>query len=70
MILAGTIASVKSISPKKFILYEDAELLVVNKPAGMPVLPDGWENAAPYLVKLLEEQFGMQASARTQQATT
>jgi 23S rRNA-/tRNA-specific pseudouridylate synthase len=38
------------------ILYEDEHLLVVNKPAGLPVLPDGWEEDAPYLVKLLEEQ--------------
>jgi RluA family pseudouridine synthase len=58
MILAGTIARVISTSIKKLILHEDAELLVVNKPAGMPVLPDGWEKDAPYLVKLLEEEFG------------
>ena len=58
MILAGTIARVNSISAEKLILHEDAELLIVNKPAGMPVLPDGWEKDAPYLVKLLEEQFG------------
>ncbi len=42
----------------KLILHEDADILIVNKPAGMPVLPDGWEKDAPYLVKLLEEQFG------------
>jgi RluA family pseudouridine synthase len=36
------------------ILYEDASLLVVDKPAGLPVLPDGWEPDAPYLVKMLE----------------
>lgn len=40
------------------ILYEDEHLLVVNKPAGLPVLPDGWEEDAPYLVKALEEQYG------------
>jgi RluA family pseudouridine synthase len=40
------------------ILYEDASLLVVDKPAGLPVLPDGWEQGAPYLVKSLEEQYG------------
>jgi len=58
MILAGTIARVSSISTKKLILHEDADLLIINKPAGMPVLPDGWEKDAPYLVKLLEEQYG------------
>jgi RluA family pseudouridine synthase len=40
------------------ILYEDAYLLVVDKPAGLPVLPDGWEQEAPYLVRSLEEQYG------------
>src|SRR5574341_1752398 len=40
------------------ILYEDQHLLVVNKPAGLPVLPDGWEKDAPYLVKMLEEKYG------------
>lgn len=40
------------------IIYEDEYLLIVDKPAGLPVLPDGWEKDAPYLVKLLEERFG------------
>lgn len=40
------------------ILYADLALLIVNKPAGLPVLPDGWEPDAPYLVRLLEQQFG------------
>jgi RluA family pseudouridine synthase len=39
------------------VLYQDSEILVVNKPAGLSVLPEGWEPAAPYLVKTLEEQF-------------
>jgi RluA family pseudouridine synthase len=40
------------------ILYEDDYLLIVDKPAGLPVLPDGWEKDAPYLVKMLEEKYG------------
>jgi RluA family pseudouridine synthase len=40
------------------LIYSDDALLVVNKPAGLPVLPDGWEKDAPYLVKQLDEQFG------------
>ena len=40
------------------IIYEDTYLLVLDKPAGLPVLPDGWEKDAPYLVKMLEEEFG------------
>ncbi len=37
-------------------LYEDEYLLVVDKPAGLSVLPDGWEKDSQYLVKILEEQ--------------
>lgn len=40
------------------ILYEDAHLLVLDKPAGLSVLPDGWEKDSQYLVKMLEEQYG------------
>ena len=40
------------------IIYQDEHIIVLNKPAGIPVLPDGWEKNAPYLVKMLEEKFG------------
>ena len=40
------------------IIYEDEYLLLVDKPAWLPVLPDGWEKDAPYLVKMLEEEYG------------
>lgn len=40
------------------VIYEDRYLLVLEKPAGLPVLPDGWEPEAPYLVRSLEESFG------------
>jgi RluA family pseudouridine synthase len=40
------------------IMYEDQHLLIVDKPAGLPVLPDGWEKDAPYLVQMLEEEYG------------
>jgi RluA family pseudouridine synthase len=40
------------------ILYEDKHLLVIDKPAGLSVLPDGWEKVSQYLVKMLEEQYG------------
>jgi len=39
-------------------LYKDEHIIVINKPAGLPVLPDGWEKDAPYLVKMLEEEHG------------
>ncbi len=38
------------------ILLIDEQIIVVNKPAGLPVLPDGWEPDAPYLLKMLEEK--------------
>ena len=40
------------------ILHLDSHILVLSKPAGIPVQPDGWEPDAPYLLKLLEEQHG------------
>lgn len=40
------------------IIHADQAVLVVNKPAGLAVLPEGWDKDAPYLVKMLEEQFG------------
>ena len=40
------------------IIHEDNQIIVVNKPAGLSVLPDGWEKDSDYLVKKLEEQFG------------
>jgi RluA family pseudouridine synthase len=39
------------------ILYEAEHFLVVDKPAGLSVLPDGWEKDSQYLVKILEEQY-------------
>ena len=40
------------------IIHRDNHILVINKPAGIPVLPDGWDKDAPYLVKMLEEEHG------------
>jgi RluA family pseudouridine synthase len=40
------------------ILHIDEHIIVVNKPAGLPVLPDGWEKDSEYLVKMLEEKYG------------
>lgn len=39
------------------IIHKDKDILVINKPADLPVLPDGWDKDAPYLVKMLEEKF-------------
>jgi RluA family pseudouridine synthase len=40
------------------ILHEDQYLMIVEKSAGLSVLPDGWEKDSEYLVKMLEEKFG------------
>jgi len=39
------------------ILFEDSDILVVDKPAGISVLPDGWDKSSPFLTKLLEASF-------------
>ena len=40
------------------LLHLDEHILVLDKPAGLPVLPDGWDREAPYLKKMLEEEYG------------
>jgi len=40
------------------ILHLDEHIIVINKPAGLAVLPDGWEKDSQYLVKILEEEHG------------
>lgn len=40
------------------VLFSDEQILVINKPADLSVLPEGWEKDTPYLVKLLEEKYG------------
>lgn len=39
------------------IVYSDPHILIVNKPADLSVLPEGWDKSAPYLVQMLEKQF-------------
>jgi RluA family pseudouridine synthase len=40
------------------ILFEDELIVVVNKPAGLPTLQDGWSPEAPFVKKKLEEKIG------------
>ncbi len=40
------------------IIHEDQYLIVLDKPAGLSVLPDGWEKDSEYLVKMFEEAYG------------
>lgn len=40
------------------IIHGDDYLIVLDKPAGLSVLPDGWEKDSQYLVRLLEDRYG------------
>ncbi len=40
------------------LLWEDEQLLAVNKPAGLLTIPDGHDPTLPHLSGLLKEQFG------------
>ena len=42
---------------EKMVIWRDEQLLVVNKPAGLPTLVDGWDPDAPHLVGLLKETY-------------
>jgi len=42
------------------ILYEDNELVIVNKPAGLLVIPDRFNSALPSLNKILGDKLGQQ----------
>jgi RluA family pseudouridine synthase len=39
-------------------LFSDEHIVVVNKPAGLPTLPDGYDKTAPHLAQALAPQFG------------
>lgn len=49
--------SLKRWSADMQVLYQDASVLVINKPANLSVLPEGWEKDASFLVKILEEKY-------------
>lgn len=40
------------------IIYQDADILVVNKPSGLLTIPDGYDASLPNLATLLSAQFG------------
>jgi 23S rRNA pseudouridine955/2504/2580 synthase/23S rRNA pseudouridine1911/1915/1917 synthase len=40
------------------VLYADDSLLAVNKPAGLPSLPDGYQAGVPHLRSVLEPVYG------------
>jgi RluA family pseudouridine synthase len=40
------------------VLYQDEAILVVNKPAGLATLPDGYDPSLPHIKSVLESQVG------------
>ena len=40
------------------IIFSDADLIVINKPAGLLSLPDGYNPVLPYVKSVLEPEFG------------
>ena len=42
----------------KWILYQDQSILVINKPAGILTIPDGYKPDIPHLRSILEPVFG------------
>ncbi len=43
---------------KGMVLWSDEAVVAVNKPAGLPTLPDGYQPGAPYVLSVLEPEFG------------
>jgi RluA family pseudouridine synthase len=43
---------------ENLVLWSDEALLAINKPAGLPTLPDGYDLSAPYVRNLLEPEYG------------
>jgi RluA family pseudouridine synthase len=39
------------------IMHQDKSIIVLDKPAGLSVLPDGWQPDAPYLRQILEAEY-------------
>lgn len=44
--------------PESIILYQDDDILVVNKPPGLLSIPDGYDPSLPHLKTVLEPGFG------------
>ena len=46
------------VSHQPEIIYDDPDLLIINKPAGLLSIPDGYNPTLPYLKSMLESKFG------------
>jgi RluA family pseudouridine synthase len=43
---------------QSLLIYSDEAMLVINKPSGLRVLPDGYDPSAPHIRSTLEPEFG------------
>jgi 23S rRNA pseudouridine1911/1915/1917 synthase len=50
--------------PELHIVYEDDDLLVIDKPAGLLVIPDRWDASKPTVIKLARAYLNTQAAAK------
>jgi RluA family pseudouridine synthase len=46
------------IKPENMVIYQDDDLLVINKPSGLLTLPDGYKPELPHVKSILEPVFG------------
>lgn len=46
------------LDPQTLIVWADDALIAVNKPAGLPTLPDGYQTDAPHLRSVLQPSYG------------
>lgn len=45
-------------NPQNWLIYHDSDILVINKPAGVLSIPDGYHPEYPHLRSILEPDFG------------
>jgi RluA family pseudouridine synthase len=46
------------LKPERLVISIDDHLLAINKPSGLPTLPDGYDPDAPHVKSILEPDFG------------
>jgi tRNA pseudouridine32 synthase / 23S rRNA pseudouridine746 synthase len=40
------------------LLYQDNDLIAINKPSGLSTLPEGWDSSKPHVRSIVEADFG------------
>jgi RluA family pseudouridine synthase len=46
------------IKPERLVIWIDEHLLAINKPSGLPTLPDGYDHKAPHVKSVMEPHAG------------